>query len=200
MSIWRMALNRTTRSFQKSFIASQVSSTCSLINAVAASEPVPGRLRRNSALWLQVELTWDAMNDFWNERVVRFNAIRQMDMLERLGVDDPDWRTLGLGLAASLAVFFATISLYLAWKYREPPLDWPARLHKQVVRRLRRRGIEPGHAEGPVDYLDRAANESPDLASSLQEIRGLYIAQRYGPRPTDERLQRLKHAVNRLAR
>lgn len=171
-----------------------------LISAVAASEPVPGRLRRNSALWLQVELTWDAMNDFWNERVVRFNAVRQLDMLERLGVDDPDWRTLGLGLAASLAVFFATISLYLAWKYREPPLDWPARLHKEVVRRLKRRGIEPAHAEGPVDYLDRAASESPDLAGSLKEIRGLYIALRYGPHPTEERLQRLKHAVNRLAR
>ncbi len=169
-----------------------------LINAVAADEPVPGRLRQQSDLWLQVALAWDVVNDYWNERVVRFNAASQFDLLERLGIDEPDWRTLGLGLAGSLAAFFVTLSAYLGWKHRAPAPDWPARLHAEAARRLRRRGLAPGAAEGPIDYLDRAAASCPDLARDLAEIRDVYAALRYGPRPTATDLRRLKHLVNRL--
>jgi hypothetical protein len=169
-----------------------------LVNAVGADEPAPGRLRQESELWLQLTLTWDVVNDFWNERVVRFNAARQFDLLERLGFEEPDWRTLGLGLAGSLAAFFVALSAYLAWMHREPERDWPARLHAEVARRLRRRGLMPGRAEGPVAFLERAAAACPDLAGDLERIRGLYSALRYGPHPGDGDLSRLKHLVNRL--
>jgi protein-glutamine gamma-glutamyltransferase len=169
-----------------------------LVSALGEDEAAPGRLREASRLWLQVELTWDTLNDFWNERVVRFDAARQMNLLERLGIDEPDWRTLGLGLAASLAAFFVSLSLYLAWRYREPPRDWPARLHAEVARRLHRRGLMPGAAEGPVAFLERAGQACPDLASDLATIRDLYVDLRYGPLPTATDLKRLKYLVNRL--
>jgi protein-glutamine gamma-glutamyltransferase len=169
-----------------------------LVNAVGADEPVPGRLRQESRLWLQISLTWDAVDDFWNERVVRFNAARQFDLLERLGFEEPDWRTLGLGLAASLAAFFVALSAYVAWKHREPERDWPARLHAEATRRLRRRGLVPGRTEGPIAFLDRAAEKCPDIARDIRRIRDLYSGLRYGPRPGAGDLSRLKHLVNRL--
>jgi transglutaminase-like putative cysteine protease len=169
-----------------------------LIDAVGTDEPVPGRLRGSSPVWLQVAMGWDAVNDFWNQRIVRFDANAQFDLLDRLGVDEPDWRALGLGLAASLAAFFAALSAYLAWRYRAPRRDWPARLHDTLAGRLRRRGLERGHTEGPVAFIERAEQACPDLAVPLADIRRLYCALRYGPaaRPAD--LQRLKHAVNTL--
>jgi transglutaminase-like putative cysteine protease len=169
-----------------------------LIGAMGELEPVPGRLRDASNLWLQASLGWDTLNDFWNERVVRFNAARQLDLLERLGVDDPDWRTLGLGLAASLAGFFVALSAYLAWRFRPPARDWPARLHDVARRRLVRRGLHPEPSEGPVAFLERAATACPDLAADLAEIRDVYVDLRYGPHPTDADLRRLKHLVNGL--
>jgi hypothetical protein len=169
-----------------------------LIDAVAADEPVPGRFRDANPLWLKVELGWDVVNDFWNERVVRFDARSQFAMLERLGIDDPDWRALGLGLAGSLAAFFVALTAYLAWRYRPPQRDWPARLHALVVQKLRKRGLEPGPAEGPVAFLLRAEATCPDIAAELVEIRRLYTEQRYGPRPRPDGLQRLKHRVSGL--
>ena len=169
-----------------------------LIRAVGANEAVPGRLREASALWLQVELSWDAVNDFWDQRVIRFDAQSQFDLLERLGVDEPDWRALGLGLAASLAAFFVALSAYLAWAHRSPPRDWPARLHAVAVRRLRKRGVAPTLAESPVAFLGRAGRTCPDLAGQLDEVRILYAALRYGPAPSERDLQRLKHVVNAL--
>jgi transglutaminase-like putative cysteine protease len=169
-----------------------------LIDALGADEPVPGRLREASPLWLQVELGWDALNDLWNQRVVRFDAQSQFGLLEQLGIDDPDWRALGLGLAGSLAAFFLALTAYLAWQYRPPARDWPARLHDVAARRLRKRGLAPGKTEGPVDFLLRAAATCPDLARQLEEIRELYAALRYGPAPSATDLQLLKQAVNEL--
>ena len=169
-----------------------------LIGAMDEFEPVPGRLRDASNLWMQVSLRWDTLNDFWNERVVRFNAARQLDLLERLGVDDPDWRTLGLGMAASLAAFFVGLSAYLAWRFRPPARDWPARLHDVVRRRLVRRGLHPQQSEGPVAFLERAEATCPDLAADLAQIRDVYVDLRYGPLPTEADLRRLKYLVNRL--
>jgi protein-glutamine gamma-glutamyltransferase len=169
-----------------------------LIGAMGELEPVPGRLRDASNLWLQASLGWDTLNDFWNERVVRFNAARQMDLLERLGVDDPDWRALGFGMAASLAAFFVALSAYLAWRFRPPARDWPARLHDVVRRRLVRRGLHPQQSEGPVAFLERASTACPDIAADLAQIRDVYVDLRYGPLPTEADLRRLKHLVNRL--
>jgi transglutaminase-like putative cysteine protease len=169
-----------------------------LIGAMGELEPVPGRLRDASNLWMQATLGWDTLNDFWNERVVRFNAARQLDLLERLGVDDPDWRTLGLGMAASLAAFFVGLSAYLAWRFRPPARDWPARLHDVVRRRLVRRGLQSQPSEGPVAFLERAEAACPDLAADLAQIRDVYVDLRYGPLPTEADLRRLKHLVNRL--
>jgi transglutaminase-like putative cysteine protease len=169
-----------------------------LLGALAADEPAPGRLREASTLWMQVELSWDVVNDLWNQRVVRFSADSQLDLLERLGVREPDWRALGLGLATSLAAFFALLSAWLGWKYRRPAMDWAARLHAIAARRLRKRNLEMRPAEGPVAFLERAAAACPDLAAQLDEVRKLYVALRYGPAPTVADLRRLKHAVNRL--
>jgi transglutaminase-like putative cysteine protease len=169
-----------------------------LIRAVSADEPVPGRLRDASEVWMTVELGWDAINDFWNQRVIRFDAQSQFDLLERLGLEEPDWRALGLGLAASFAAFFVALTVYLGWTFRPPQRDWPARLHDLTARRLRKRGLVPGRTEGPVHFLQRAAVACPDLARKLDEIRHLYAALRYGPAPSQRDLQRLKHAVNAL--
>ena len=64
--------------------------------------------------------------------------------------------------------------------------------------RLRRRGLVPERAEGPVAFLARAAAACPDLAAELREIRRHYVALRYGPRPREEDLARLKFLVNAL--
>ena len=70
------------------------------ITAPFADAPALARIWEDSRLVSQAQLVWDYVNDFWNERVVRFDERLQFSLLQRLGVDAPDWRTLGLGLTA----------------------------------------------------------------------------------------------------
>jgi len=168
------------------------------VRASVADAPALTRIWEDSRLVSQAQLLWDYVNDFWNERIVRFDARMQFSLLQRLGVDEPDWRTLGLGLTAVLAAFFVGVSAWLAWTFRAPQRDWPERLHRQAAVRLARRGIVRRAAEGPVDYLERAAAHCPDLRVDLLSIRELYVALRYGPAPADEDLRLLKYRVGRL--
>jgi transglutaminase-like putative cysteine protease len=167
-----------------------------LISAVADTEPVPGRFYLE-APWLgQAALLWDSVDNFWNERIVRYDARRQIALLERLGASEPDWRLLGVGLAGCVAAFFLIMSAYLGWRRRPPPIDWPARLHAEVTARLKRHGLLRAPFEGPVQFLERAARERPELAPQLEEIRTLYVALRYAPHPQAAELRRLKYVVN----
>lgn len=167
-------------------------------SAVLDASPGFAGIWEDSRLASQASLAWDYVNDFWNERIVRFDTRLQVSLLEHLGFDDPDWRTLGLALTAVLAGFFIALSAWLALAFRPPRRDWPERLHARAASRLARRGLRRGRAEGPVAYLERAAGHLPELRGELEQIRCLYVALRYGPLPQEEDLRLLKHRVDRL--
>jgi transglutaminase-like putative cysteine protease len=168
------------------------------IAATLADAPALARIWEDSAFGSRAGLVWDYVNDFWNERIVRFDARLQSSLLRQLGIDSADWRSLGIALSAVLALSFVALSAWLAWTFRGPAGDWPERLHARVAARLARRGITRRATEGPVAFLERAAAQCADLAADLDAIRELYVSLRYGPAPAHDDLQRLRFRVARL--
>ncbi len=154
----------------------------------APMNPCRAGCARRATIWLQVELGWDAVNDFWNQRIVRFDAQSQFDLLERLGVDDPDWRALGLGLAGSLAAFFVALSGYLAWRYRAAAAGLAG-----TTARGRRRA--PAHAAASSRAPPRARSRSssarsaacPDLAADRWPTSGSSMLRCVTARAPDRR-------------
>jgi hypothetical protein len=166
--------------------------------AMGEDEPVPGRFVRRSTLLTQARLAWDTVNTFWNDQIVEFGATQQRSLLQRLGVDDADWRELGIALVIVMAAFFIVLSLYLAWQFRPRAQDPVAQVYFQLCRKLARRHLARAPHEGPNDYMSRIARLKPDLAAPLAEVRTLYISLRYGPEPMTTQLSRLKFLVNQL--
>ncbi|HEY4368967.1 MAG TPA: DUF3488 and transglutaminase-like domain-containing protein [Steroidobacteraceae bacterium] len=171
--------------------------------AVGADEPVPDRLLRSSRALVQIRFAWDALNTFWNDQVVEYGERQQRSLLERLGIRDPDWQVLGIGLVLTLAAFFTALSIYLAWQFRPRRRDPVFQIYIQLSRRLARRNLGRAQHEGPRDYFERVIRARPDLARELDEARSLYISLRYGPVPPASQLlasqlSRLKFLVSRL--
>jgi transglutaminase-like putative cysteine protease len=162
------------------------------------NEPVTRRLFGEVNALLQLRMTWDAVNTFWNDQVVSFSQAQQESILERLGLERTDWRALGIALVASLAGFFAALSLWLAWRFRPHNDDAVARAYQRLCRKLARRHLVRADHEGPNDYLQRVAAQRPQSSAALAEIRELYIGLRYGPNPQGAQLRRLKTAVRQL--
>jgi transglutaminase-like putative cysteine protease len=166
--------------------------------AIAAGEPVPGRFIRRSELLTELRFAWDAANTFWNDRIVGFDQKEQESVLSWLGVENADWRSLGIALTATIGAFFALLAAYLAWKFRPPQVDPAAQTYTALCRKLARARLPRAAHEGPSDYLVRVATSRPDLARNLTEIRTLYVSVRYEPAPMPELLSRLKYLINTL--
>lgn len=166
--------------------------------AIAESEAVPGRLMRQSALLSQLRLMWDAANTFWNDQVVEFGNSQQQWLMDWFGVEDADWRSLGIALVTVFVAFFVAMSGYLAWRFRSKRREPLANIYEQLCRKLARRGLSRARYEGPTDYLTRVAGARPDLAATIAEMRSLYVSLRYGPNALPGQLSRLKFLVNQL--
>jgi transglutaminase-like putative cysteine protease len=167
--------------------------------AIAENETVPGRLITRSATLSHLRNLWDAVNTYWNDNIVEFGQEHQQSMLQALGIEEPDWRQLGIGLGLALVAFFAILALVLMLRYRPARRDPLVAMYERLCLRFAKRGLPRAPHEGPDDYLSRLAAARPELASQLNEIRLLYVSLRYGPAPLASELSRLKFLVNQLA-
>ncbi len=166
--------------------------------AIPDSDSVPGRFLRTNLFFFRARMTWDAANNFWNNRIVEYNELKQRSLMEWLGVKNADYRSLAIAFALTLVLFFVSLTLYLGWQYRPRKRDPIVAVYDQLCRKLARINVAKQMHEGPVDYLQRAALAQPRMATELREVRSLYTSLRYDPSPLPAQLSRLKYLVNRL--
>jgi len=166
--------------------------------AISETDNVPGRFLRTNLFFMRARMTWDAVNNFWNNRIVDYNELKQRSLMEWLGIKNADYRTLGIAFGLTLVLFFVSLTLYLGWQYRPRKRDPIVAVYDELCRKLARVNLIRQAHEGPVDYLQRAAAAKPALATSLRELRSLYTSLRYDPAPLSTELSRFKYLVNRL--
>jgi len=147
-----------------------------LPNAVSA----PARFVRSTP-WLEAALQrWDALNTWWNNRVVKFSYDDQLKILERLGFDAPGARELGWAFSAVLVTWL----LWIAWQVgRNASASRPDRLgrvYARLCRKLARAGLARESHQGPLAYADVVSRRRPDLEPIARSLVMRYAHLRYG--------------------
>ena len=152
-----------------------------LAAAVPGDDRLPLWLRIH-ATWLHdLRMRWDAVANAWNQWVLGYNDDRQRDLLRRLGMSAPDWRSMTIALTIASGFVLAAIALLaLRRRHRRDPV---LALWLRACRRLARQGLERRPHEGPVDFAERVAIARPDLAIAVRSVAGEYAALRYGASP-----------------
>jgi protein-glutamine gamma-glutamyltransferase len=131
--------------------------------------------------WLtSIRQSWDAANDWWNERVVRFDFRTQLDLLSWLGFETPDWRILGYLLSAGLIAWLIVIAWHVSRTSRHEPVDRLARAYDKLCSKLARAGATREPHEGPLAYATAVATRRPDLAVSAHGLLMNYAGLRFG--------------------
>jgi len=166
-----------------------------VMDAVAANEPVADRLMRQYAWLRNLRFAWDAANTLWRERVLEFNTRSQERLLEWFGISHPDWRALGMLLAAGSALALALLGIQLASELRFHGLDPAQRSYERFCRRLERHGLLRRAFEGPLDFASRVRSSRPDLAAEIDAITSLYLDLRYGEAASAAALAELMRRV-----
>jgi hypothetical protein len=163
-----------------------------LADSVPAADAAPGLILRRLPLLQSLRQSWDAIDSAWNEWVLGYGPDRQLALLRTLGVGDPDWRSLAAAMTGALAVVLTGLAAWLAWRYRPPGPDEMQRLYRVFLKRLDRRGVRRDAWEGPLDFSVRAAGAYPAHAGAIRRITTSYLRLRYGPRPDESELQRMR--------
>jgi transglutaminase-like putative cysteine protease len=165
--------------------------------ALGADEPVPGRMLRRLSILNQLRLSWDAVNAFWNDHIVAFNIDEQREIFRWFGLTDLHASTYAKAILFAFIGFASLLAAWLAWKYKPVPRDPAATAYEALKRKLAKHQLRCEPHEGPIDFLTRAA-ASHAQSELLNELRDLYVAMRYGPRPNVQMLSRLRYLVNQV--
>ena len=101
----------------------------------------------------------DQMADWWNRTVLNFNAKRQSQLFNNLGIPDASWEVLIGILASVIAVFSIIWMLLFKWKDRTVRHPVTAAYFKVLTRLARKTGVIRADAEGAQDFLNRVRTQ-----------------------------------------
>ncbi|MDO9064699.1 MAG: DUF4129 domain-containing protein, partial [Sulfuricella sp.] len=163
--------------------------------ALPAGEPLPLLARMDSAWLVQLRMSWDTLNNDWNQWVLGYGQERQYDLLSRLGFEMASWKELTAGLVAGVGALLLAFSGFMLWRRVPVGADPAAAIYQRFCRKLARAGIVRQPNEGPTDFAKRITRSRPDLALSAASISELYIALRYAPQPNASDLRQLGERV-----
>lgn len=147
-----------------------------LPNAVSAE----ARLVRSSSWLTGLLQRWDAANDWWTERVLKFDFRAQLGILQRLGIESPDASDLGWALAGGLLLWMAWIAWQHARGSPRPPRDRLTLAYSRLCAKLGRVGIVRAPHQGPLAYAELIGQRRPDLAAPVGTLLRHYAQLRFG--------------------
>ncbi|MDZ7758781.1 MAG: DUF3488 and transglutaminase-like domain-containing protein [Desulfovermiculus sp.] len=150
--------------------------------------------------WTQVNMAWDALNYSWGEWVIGYSNQKQTSLFSDLGLTTdirdflPQLILIALGIFLAFMLFLAVV-LYISSHETQDPTQI---LYLRFQKKLQKAGIQPLAHEGPLDLAHRAGKIRPDLEAKMQQIISFYIAQRFGPTPSNQGLRQLRKKVQRF--
>ena len=141
---------------------------------------------------------FDLLSRYWRQAVIEFDAVRQRNLLQQVGLEELSWQALGGAL-----LIFGALSLALgAWfslrqtgqRMRDPLLIAYRRFNSVLARA----GVARSDAEGPIAFGERAAQALPQAASAISELTRRYAEQRYGESANDPDLSHRQRLAQEL--
>ncbi len=167
-----------------------------LAAALPANEERPWMMRSDLA-WLQtLRLRWEAVSNLWDQWVLGYNLEQQRELLNKLGLQRPNWQALAAAIAfATVAVMAALLGWALMQRRRDDPLE---RAWSAFSAKLARHGLARKPAEGPLDYGHRIADALPRHADVLLDIATSYARLRYRPPATPAEVRALRQRIHTL--
>lgn len=151
----------------------------------------------DNAFLRQIRDRWDVVNQWWNQGVIGFDALRQQGLLQPFGVAHAETSDLATVFAVGCALLAAIALGWAMFQRREGDvLDaWMLKLQKKLARA----GVVKRTGEGPKHFFARAARALPPQRHALERLSELYLRSRYAhDEPPPESTAEFGRAVKEL--
>ena len=170
-----------------------------VFDLLSGSLPAASTYLHNTPWLKRLSQIWDGANQWWQSSVVEFNFRAQLDLLNRLGIEDADWEHLGWIFAAGMVLWIGWVALTLRRSVARVKPDRIARAWLRATRKLARVAPPRADSEGPLDFARRIASARPELAPSVTSLAERYARLRFGPTPDAAQIAEFEREVRRLA-
>jgi len=160
----------------------------------------PRMLGQDNALvdaWKNLKNNWNAFNTAWDMWVVSFGPERQLALLSKLGMNNPNWQKMII----ALVILFSLIGvlMLLSVIIKRPERDPGLAIYLQFCQKLSKLGVTKYDYEGPNDFSARAQTALPELVSQIHSISQGYSDWRY--RQSEQQLlEQLRQQVKQFPR
>lgn len=122
----------------------------------------------------------DLVARYWRQAVIEFDAMRQQNLLQQIGLEDMSWQALGGGLLVFGGLGLA-LGVWLSLRGLVPQSRDPLLIaYRKFSQRLARAGMVRADAEGPIAFGERAAAAGSAVAPAILELTRRFAEQRYG--------------------
>ena len=166
-----------------------------IASALPTNEAMPLFLREPSPWLRQLQLSWDSVNNRWNQWVLGYDQERQMSVLARMGLGIVSWQDLAIYLLIGVGSVVGVLAA-LTLRGRERGSDKVERAYAKFCAKLAKVGYTRAANEGPMDFANRVKRGRPDLATGVERVTRLYVALRYGPAPERGWVGELKDRID----
>ncbi len=170
----------------------------SIFDLLSDSLPSTSVIMHQSAWFRRVAQWWDGANQWWQNSVIDFDLRSQLNLLQKLGIELPQWQHLGWAFAIGLMGWIAWVALSLRRSVARVRPDRIARAWLAATRKLAR-VVPRAASEGPLEYARRVGNARPDLAARVAALAANYARLRFGPAADHAAVSALEREVRSLA-
>jgi transglutaminase-like putative cysteine protease len=157
--------------------------TRGMLDLLPAAGGAQARLARSSPALISLLHRWDALDAWWNDRVLKFDYRSQLKLLSWLGIHAPGPYTLGWAFVAALLLWLG----WIAWQVGRGPArgrpDQLARAYQRLCGKLARAGLPRAAHQGPLAYADAVRERRPEVADKVRALLMRYADLRYGAAP-----------------
>ena len=140
--------------------------------------------------------SWDAINYRWTQWILGYGPERQKAFFARLGFEKFGWKTLAIGMIATVSLALLVCALWI-FNTRPKQADPAQKLYLQFCRKLEKTGIRKKSSESPNVFARRASKARRKLRSDIFAVTGIYMDIRYGSQV--HKLHQLKTRVSDFA-
>lgn len=169
-----------------------------IASALSAGEPLPFFVRTNLEWLKQLRLSWDTLNNQWNQLVLGYDQEEQIGFFASLGLGIVSWRELVWGLAIGMGLLLGILAAFTFWPGKRPAEDKVQKLYLRFCAKLEKASVVRLPTEGPLDFANRVRQLRPEFAATTDAVARLYIQLRYGAHASGEMLNELGSLVKKF--
>lgn len=165
--------------------------------ALSHANELPLMARKDYPWLKRAYLSWDSVNNGWNQWVLGYDDKKQRDLLKKISGRSVKLQEM-LVWMISVIVLAMSATAYFLLKQNKTKQNPTQRLYAQYLRHLKRIGLVPQASETALDFAERVISALPYHQHRIREIAQLYNVLMYSASPNPELVSALAHLIKDL--